>query len=313
MREWITSLLGIRYPIIQGGMAWLGTWELASAVSQAGGLGVIGAGNMPGDVLREQIQKMKAHTDQPFGVNLMLRSPFVEECVAAVCEERVPVITTGAGNPGKYMADFHASGAKVIPVISSVALALRLQRAGIDAVIAEGGESGGHVGKMATLPLVPQAVDALDVPVIAAGGIADGRGVAAAFALGASGVQMGTRFVMSTECIAHPAYKEAISKAHDRSTVVTGASTGHPVRIIANALSREYEKMEAAHASISEIEGLGAGTLRKAAIDGDVKHGSVMAGQIAGLVNDIKPCAEIIADIMADTRRVLAKMHEVTV
>ena len=311
MKTRVTELLGIEYPILQGGMAWLGTWELAAAVSEAGGLGIIGAGNMPGDLLREQIRNVKARTTKPFGVNLMLRSPFVEECVDVVCEEGVPVITTGAGNPAKYIERFRQSGAKVIPVVSAVALAKRLEGIGVDAVIAEGWESGGHVGKMSTLALVPQVVDAVQVPVIAAGGIADGRGMVAALALGAEAIQMGTRFVASEECIAHPAYKEAVVKAKDRSTVVTGESTGHPVRCLANALSREYEKLEAQRAPIEEIEGLGTGALRRAAIDGDTKRGSVMAGQSAGLVHNILPVRDIIEKTMADMKSVLEKLSEV--
>lgn len=313
MKTKLTELLGIEAPIIQGGMAWLGTWELASAVSEAGGLGVIGAGNMPGDLLREQIQQVKAHTKKPFGVNLMLRSPFVEECVAAVCEENVPVITTGAGNPGKYIERFKASGAKVIPVVSAVALAKRLASVGVDAIIAEGLESGGHVGKVTTLALVPQVVDAVELPVIAAGGIADGRALIAMLALGAVGVQMGTRFVASEECIAHPAYKEALLKARDRSTVITGRTTGHPVRVIANALSRQYEKLESINAPLAEIEGLGAGSLRRAAILGDMKTGSIMVGQIAGLVNDIKPVREIITSIIKEAAVVQQRISEVKV
>ncbi|MCI5837355.1 MAG: enoyl-[acyl-carrier-protein] reductase FabK [Veillonellaceae bacterium] len=309
MKERITELLGIRYPILQGGMAWLGTWELAAAVSNGGGLGIIGAGNMPGEVLREQIRHAKAATDKPFGVNLMLRSPFAEECVDVVCEERVPVITTGAGNPGKYIARFRESGAKVIPVVSSSALAKRLEQTGVDALIAEGLESGGHVGKVTTLTLVPQVVDAVQIPVIAAGGIADGRGMLAAFALGAEGIQMGTRFVATTECIAHPAYKEAVLRAKDRSTVVTGVTTGHPVRVIANALSREYEKLEAAGAPVEVIEGLGTGALRRAAIDGDIKRGSVMAGQSAGLVHDIRPAAAVVEAIMAEADALLQRLR----
>lgn len=309
MKERITELLGIRYPILQGGMAWLGTWELAAAVSNGGGLGIIGAGNMPGEVLREQIRHAKAATDKPFGVNLMLRSPFAEECVDVVCEERVPVITTGAGNPGKYIARFRESGAKVIPVVSSAALAKRLEQTGVDALIAEGLESGGHVGKVTTLTLVPQVVDAVQIPVIAAGGIADGRGMLAAFALGAEGIQMGTRFVATTECIAHPAYKEAVLRAKDRSTVVTGVTTGHPVRVIANALSREYEKLEAAGAPVEVIEGLGTGALRRAAIDGDIKRGSVMAGQSAGLVHDIRPAAAVVEAIMAEADALLQRLR----
>lgn len=313
MKTKLTKLLGIEVPIIQGGMAWLGTWELASAVSEAGGLGVIGAGNMPGDLLREQIRQVKAHTEKPFGVNLMLRSPFVEECVAAVCEEQVPVITTGAGNPGKYIERFKASGAKVIPVVSAVALAKRLAGVGVDAVIAEGLESGGHVGKVTTLALVPQVVDAVKLPVIAAGGIADGRALIAMLALGAVGVQMGTRFVASEECIAHPAYKEALLKARDRSTVITGRTTGHPVRVIANALSRQYEKLESINAPLAEIEGLGAGSLRRAAILGDTKTGSIMVGQIAGLVNDIKPVREIITLIIKEAAVAQQRISEVKV
>ena len=313
MKTKLTELLGIEAPIIQGGMAWIGTWELASAVSEAGGLGVIGAGNMPGDLLREQIRQVKAHTKKPFGVNLMLRSPFVEECVTAVCEEKVPVITTGAGNPGKYIERFKASGAKVIPVVSAAALAKRLAGVGVDAVIAEGLESGGHVGKVTTLALVPQVVDAVELPVIAAGGIADGRALIAMLALGAVGVQMGTRFVASEECIAHPAYKDALLKARDRSTVITGRTTGHPVRVIANALSRQYEKLESINAPLAEIEGLGAGSLRRAAILGDTKTGSIMVGQIAGLVNDIKPVREIITSIIKEAAVVQQRISEVKV
>lgn len=309
MEQEITNLLGIQYPILQGGMAWLGTWELAAAVSNAGGLGIIGSGNMPGNLLREQIRQVKAHTDRPFGVNMMLRSPFVEDCVAVVCEEQVPVLTTGAGNPAKYIDRFKASGAKVIPVVSAVALAKRLEKIGVDALIAEGMESGGHVGKVTTLALVPQVVDAVSIPVIAAGGIADGRGMVAAFALGAQGIQMGTRFLASEECIAHPAYKEAVLHARDRSTVVTGMTTGHPVRCIANVLTREYEKLEYSGATVSEVEGLGKGTLRLAAIDGDVKNGSVMAGQSSGLVDDILPVKDIIEKIMAEAESVLARLR----
>lgn len=309
MDQTITNLLGIKYPILQGGMAWVGTWELAASVSNAGGLGIIGAGNMPGDMLREQIRQVKAHTNEPFGVNMMLRSPFVEECVDVVCEEGVPVLTTGAGNPAKYIERFKASGAKVIPVVSAVALAKRLEKIGVDAVIAEGLESGGHVGKVTTMALVPQVVDAVQIPVIAAGGIADGRGMVAAMALGAKGIQMGTRFLASEECIAHPAYKEAVVHAKDRSTVVTGVTTGHPVRCIANALSREYEKLESSGATIEEIEGLGKGTLRLAAIDGDVKRGSVMAGQISGLVDDIYSVKDIIERVMTEAHAVLGQLR----
>ncbi|MBR2216170.1 MAG: enoyl-[Selenomonadaceae bacterium] len=294
----ICKLLNIKYPIFQGGMAWIGTSELASAVSNAGGLGIIGAGHMPPDALRSEIHKVKERTDKPFGVNVMLMSPFVKEVMGVVVEEKVPVVTTGAGNPGEFMPALKEIGTKVIPVIASVALAKRLVRGGADAVIAEGMESGGHIGEITTMALVPQVVDAVDVPVIAAGGIADSRGMAAAFALGAHGVQMGSRFVMSEECIAHPNYKEIILKAKDRSTVVTGRTLGHPVRSIANKLTRKYEEMEAAGASNEELEKLGVGSLHRATHEGDVENGTVMIGEIAGLLEDIKPVKTIIEDIV---------------
>lgn len=300
----ICDLLGIEYPVLQGGMAWLGTAELAAAVSEGGGLGIIGAGHMPPDVFRNEILKVKERTNKPFGCNIMLMSPFVKEVMQVVVEERVPVVTTGAGNPGEYVPALKEIGTKVIPVVASVLLAKRLERGGIDAIIAEGTESGGHIGEISTMALVPQVVDAVNVPVIAAGGIGDGRGVMAAFALGAKGVQMGTRFVLSEECIAHPNYKEAVLKAKDRSTVITGVTTGHPVRTIANNLTREFLALEYSGADAATLDGLGAGTLRKAAIDGDVKYGSVMIGQIAGMINDIKPCAQIIRDIMSDAEAV---------
>ena len=267
----ICQMLGIRYPIFQGGMAWIGTAELASAVSNAGGLGLIGAGHMPPDALRSEIHKVKGWTDKPFGVNVMLMSPFVKEVMQVVLEERVPVITTGAGNPGEYVPALKEIGSKVIPVVASVALARRLVRTGVDAV---------------------------DVPVIGAGGIGDARGMAAAFALGAQAIQMGSRFVMSEECIAHPNYKNAVLKAKDRSTVVTGRSLGHPARVLQNKLSRKYEEMEAAGASHEELEQLGVGSLHRATHDGDVENGSVMIGEISGMLSDIKPVAQIIADIV---------------
>ena len=302
----ICDLLQIEYPIFQGGMAWLGTSELASAVSEAGGLGIIGAGHMPPDVFRNEIHKVKERTNKPFGCNIMLMSPFVKEVMEVVVEERVPVITTGAGNPGVYIPALKEIGTKVIPVVASVLLAKRLLRGGIDAIIAEGTESGGHVGDITTMALLPQVVDAVDVPVIAAGGIADGRGVAAAFALGA---QMGTRFVLSEECIAHENYKNAVLKAKDRSTVMTGLTTGHPVRIIDNQLAHKYKNLEFSGGSKEELENLGAGTLRKAAIDGDVKEGSVMIGQIAGMLHDVKPCKEIITDIMTEAETVIKNLQ----
>jgi len=294
----ICKLLNIKYPVFQGGMAWIGTAELASAVSNAGGLGIIGAGHMPPDILRAEIQKAKQWTDKPFGVNIMLMSPFVKEVMQVVVDEKVPVVTTGAGNPGEYIPALKEIGSKVIPVVASVALAKRLVRTGVDAVIAEGTESGGHIGDITTMALVPQIVDAVDVPVIAAGGIADSRGVAAAFALGAVGVQMGTRFVLSQECIAHENYKKLVLKAKDRSTVVTGRSTGHPVRVIANKLTREYLDLENNGASVEELEKLGAGKLHLATHKGDVENGSVMIGQISGMLKEVKPVKEIIENIM---------------
>ena len=305
----ICDLLQIEYPILQGGMAWLGTAELAAAVSEAGGLGIIGAGHMPPDIFRNEIHKLKERTSKPFGCNIMLMSPFVKEVMEVVVEERVPVITTGAGNPGVYIPALKEIGTKVIPVVASVLLAKRLLRGGIDAIIAEGTESGGHVGDITTMALIPQVVDAVDVPVIAAGGIADGRGMAAAFALGAQAVQMGTRFVLSEECIAHENYKTAVLKAKDRATVMTGLTTGHPVRIIDNALAHKYKSLEFSGGSKEELENLGAGTLRKAAIEGDVKEGSVMIGQISGMLTDVKPCATIIKDIMAETETVIKHLQ----
>ena len=306
----LTGLLKIRYPIIQGGMAWIATGELAAAVSEAGGLGVIGAGNAPADVIRKEIQKVKERTDKPFAVNIMLLSPFVDEIAELVIEEKVPVVTTGAGNPGKYIEAFKENGIKVIPVVPTVALAKRMERIGVDAVIAEGTEAGGHIGEITTMALVPQIVDAVEIPVIAAGGIADGRGLIAAFALGAEGVQMGTRFVASTECTAHKAYKNAIIKAGDRDAVVTGRSTGHPVRNLRNNLTRILDKMEKDGNSSEEIEKIAAGGLRKAAGDGDVDEGSVMAGQIAALINDIKPVREIIEDMVNEAKVILKKFQE---
>lgn len=306
----ICDLLNIEYPILQGGMAWLGTAELAAAVSEAGGLGIIGAGHMPPDLFRAEIRKVKERTNKPFGCNIMLMSYYVKEVMEVVLDERVPVITTGAGNPGTYVPALKEIGTKVIPVVASVSLAKRLERGGIDAIIAEGTESGGHIGEISTMSLVPQVVDAVDVPVIAAGGIADGRGMAAALALGAKAVQMGTRFVLSEECIAHENYKKAVVRAKDRSTVITGVNSGHPVRILDNQFSKEYHERERAGASQEELDKMGEGTLRKAAIDGDVKMGSVMIGQISGMISDIKPCAEIIQDIMADTERVLDSLKQ---
>lgn len=294
----ICKLLNIQYPILQGGMAWIGTSELAAAVSNAGGLGLIGAGHMPPDALRNEIRKAKSFTNKPFGVNIMLMSPFVKEVMAVVIDEKVPVVTTGAGNPGEYIPALKEIGSKVIPVVASVALAKRLARTGVDAVIAEGMESGGHIGEITTMALLPQIVDAVDIPVIAAGGIGDSRGIVAAFALGAQGVQMGTRFVLSKECIAHEKYKNIVLKAKDRATVVTGISTGHPVRVIGNKLTREYLERERNGATVEELEKLGAGKLHLATHQGDVENGSVMIGQISGMLKDIKPVDAIMQELV---------------
>jgi enoyl-[acyl-carrier protein] reductase II len=306
----LCQLLNIKYPILQGGMAWVATAELAAAVSQAGGLGIIGAGHMPPDALKSEIQKLKSLTANVFGVNIMLMSPFVKEVMQVVVDEKVPVVTTGAGNPGEYIPALKEIGSKVIPVVASVALAKRLERTGVDAVIAEGMESGGHVGEITTMALVPQICDAVNIPVIAAGGIADARGIIAALALGADGVQVGTRFVASAECIAHENYKQAIVKAKDRSTTVTGMSTGHPVRVMTNKLTREYVELEKSGASLEDLERLGAGKLRAAAREGDVEHGSVMVGQIAGMVACIKSVEEIIHDMVAQIPTVYSQIND---
>lgn len=306
----ICDLLAIQYPIFQGGMAWVATGELAAAVSEAGGLGIIGAGHAPADWVRGEIQKVKAKTSKPFGINVMLMSPFVEDVMKVVLEERVPVITTGAGNPGKYVLSLKAIGTKVIPVVASVALARRLERAGVDALIAEGMESGGHIGETSTLPLVPQVVDAVSIPVIAAGGIVDGRGLLAAFALGAEGVQMGTRFMCAEECTIPLKVKEAIIKAKDRDTTVTGRSTGHPVRCLDNRFTREFAQLEKEGITQAELEKLGAGKLRLAMVEGDVENGSVMSGQVAGAVIRIEPAAAIIRDVMEGVQREIGKLTE---
>jgi enoyl-[acyl-carrier protein] reductase II len=305
IKNTVCEILGIKYPILQGGMAWVATAELAAAVSNAGGLGIIGAGNAPGDYVRDEIRKAKRLTDKPFGVNIMLLSPFVDDVINVVYEERVPVITTGAGNPGKYISRFKEIGTKVIPVVPAVALAKKMEREGVDAVIAEGTESGGHVGELTTLALVPQVVDAVNIPVIAAGGIADGRGMTAALALGAQGIQMGTIFVCASECTAHKNFKDSIIKAGDRGTVVTGRVTGHPVRILKNKLAREFEKLEKANCGADEYEKLGVGRLRAAVVDGDADYGSIMAGQISGLVKEIKPAKDIIEKIIHEANEVV--------
>lgn len=294
MNTRLCELLGIEYPIIQGGMAWVATAELAAAVSNGGGLGLIAAGGAPADVVREQIRKCREMTDKPFGVNVMLMSPFADEVMQVVIEEKPAVVATGAGNPGKYIAALKEAGIKILPVIASVAMAKKMEKDGADAVIAEGTEAGGHIGEITTMCLVPQVADAVSIPVVAAGGIADKRGAVAAFALGADGIQVGTRFICSTECIAHENYKNAVLKAKDRDAVVTGRSTGAPVRALKNKLTKEYERLEKSNASRDEIEALGVGGLRRAFQEGDVQTGSLMAGQSAAMVNRIEPCAEII-------------------
>lgn len=297
MKNDICKMLDIKYPIFQGGMAWVSDSSLASAVSNAGGLGIIAGATAPVDYIREEIRKTKKLTDKPFGLNIMLLSDNAEELAKIAVEEGVKVITTGAGNPGKYMSMWKEAGIKVIPVVPSVALAKRMERAGADAVIAEGCESGGHVGKLTTMVLVPQVVDAVNIPVIAAGGIYDGRGITAAFALGARGIQMGTRFLVSDECTIHENYKNAVIKAKDIDTVVTGRVTGHPVQVIKNRLAREFLKLEASNVSAEKLEELGRGALRRAVKDGDVDNSSLMAGQISGMVSKKQSVKEIIEEI----------------
>lgn len=305
----LCDLLEIEKPIIQGGMAWVATGELAAAVSSAGGLGIIGAGNAPADVIEKEIEKVKELTDKPFGLNIMLLSPFADDIIELAIEKKVPVITTGAGNPGKHVKRFQEVGSKVIPVIPSVALARRMERLDVDAVIVEGTEAGGHIGELTTMALVPQVVDALDIPVIAAGGVADGRGLAAVLSLGAKGAQIGTRFVCSEECTASMEFKQAIVGARDRDAVVTGRSTGHPVRNLKNKLTKELDDLEKQGVDPKKIEEIGSGKLRDAVIDGDVKEGSVMAGQISGMISEIKSVKEIIEEIMEDTENTIKSIY----
>ena len=291
--------MNIKYPIIQGGMAWIADASLAVGVSEAGGLGII-SGVGPTEVVRAQIRKAKELTDKPFGVNVMLMQDNADEIAHLVCDEKVPVVTTGAGSPGKYIEMWKSHGIKVIPVVPSVAIAKRMEKFGADAVIAEGMESGGHIGQTTTMSLVPQVVDAVNIPVIAAGGIGDGRGIAASFMLGAVGVQMGTRFLVSNECNVHKNYKEKVLKAKDIETEVTGTSTSHPVRVLRNKLTREYIKIEKSNSNSEKLESLTRGALRKAVIEGDTENGSVMAGQIAGLVKKEQSCKEIIEELMTE-------------
>lgn len=305
MKTRVTELLHIEHPIIQGGMAWVAEYHLAAAVSNAGGLGLIGAASAPPEVVREQIHKAKELTDKPFGVNVMLLNPNAAEVAQVVIEEGVKVVTTGAGSPAKFMAAWKEAGITVIPVVASVAMAKLMERAGADAVVAEGMEAGGHIGSQTTMTLVPQIVDAVSIPVIAAGGIADGRGMVAAMMLGAEGVQIGTRFVVAKESIVHANYKERIIKAKDIDSEVTGMSTGHPIRVLRNQLTREYLRLEKEGASFEELEMLTLGALRKAVVDGDVINGSIMAGQSAGLVKKEETCAEMIQEIMNDAEALL--------
>lgn len=312
MQTEINNLLEIEYPIIQGGMAWVAEHYLAAAVSEAGGFGLIGAANAPADWVREQIRKIKELTDRPFGVNVMLMSPYADEVARVIAEEGVKAVTTGAGNPEKYMELWKERNIKVIPVVASVALAKRMERCGADAVVAEGCESGGHIGESTTMTLVPQVVDAVDIPVIAAGGIGDGRGIAAAFMLGAKGVQMGTRFVVTKECQVHPAYKERIIRAKDIDTRVTGRSTGHPIRALRNDMTKAYLQKEQEGASTEELELLASGALRRAVQEGDIHNGSLMSGQIAGLIKEEVSCKQLIDTLVSQTKEALnrSRMYE---
>lgn len=294
----VTKILNIKYPIIQGGMAWVATHKLAAAVSNAGGLGIIAAGNLPGDIIREEIKKLKELTDKPFGVNIMLMSPYAEDIVDIICDEGVPVVTTGAGNPGKYIPKFKESNVKVIPVVPTVSLARRMENLGADAIIVEGTEAGGHIGELTTMALVPQAADAVSIPIIAAGGIGDGRGFIASLALGAEGVQLGTRFVCAKEADVHIKYKEAIVKSKDRDALVTGRSTGHPIRSLKNQFAREFINLEKSGAHIEELAKLNVGRLKLAVKTGDIINGSLMAGQISGLINEIESCKKIIESMV---------------
>ncbi len=307
MQTEITKLLGIQYPIIQGGMAWAAEYHLASAVSSAGGLGLIGAAAAPAEWVRNQIRQARRLTDKPFGVNIMLMSPYADEVAEIIVEEGVEVVTTGAGNPAKYMPMWKEAGVKVIPVVASVALAKMMEKSGADAVVAEGCEAGGHIGETTTMALVPQVVDAVKIPVIAAGGIGDGRGIAAAMMLGAKGVQMGTRFIVTDESQVHELYKERILKAKDIDTKVTGRSGSHPVRTLRNELTRKYQEMEKAGAAFEELEHLTVGGLRRAVLEGDVKNGSVMAGQIAGLVKERLSCKVLIQKLVNETDQLIGR------
>lgn len=307
MKTKITELLGIEYPVIQGGMAWVAEANLAAAVSNAGGLGLIAAAAAPAEWVRAQIKRVREMTDKPFGVNIMLMSPEADQVAKVIVEEKVPIVTTGAGSPEKYMADWKAAGVKVIPVVASTALARRMERCGADAVVAEGTEAGGHIGEITTMTLVPQVVDAVSIPVIAAGGIADGRGMAAAFMLGAEGVQVGTAFAASRESVIHQNYKDSILRAKDIDTRVTGRTTGHPIRVLRNDMSRKYLEMEKSGADFEALEALTLGGLRRAVQEGDTRNGSLMAGQSAGLVKESLSCREIIIRMVSKAQTLMSR------
>ena len=305
----ICKLLNIKYPIIQGGMAWVADSSLASAVSNAGGLGLIAGGNAPKEIIKEEIRKCRELTDKPFGVNVMLLSPFADEIIDLIIEEKISVITTGAGNPAKHIDRLKEAGVKIIPVVPSIALAQRMEKLGADAIIVEGTEAGGHIGELTTMVLTPQVVDSVNIPVIAAGGIADGRGIVAAFALGAKGVQIGTRFICSDECNIHENYKNMVLKSKDRDAIVTGRSTGHPVRTLKNKLAKEIINMEKECRPSEEIDKKGIGSLRAATVDGDIHNGSFMAGQIASIIKDVKPCKEIIEDMVSQAKNIMPNIE----
>lgn len=306
----LCELVGIEHPIVQGGMAWVATAELAAAVSEAGGLGILGGGNAPPDYVREQVRQTRARTSKPFGVNIPLFSPYVDDIVRICIEEKVPLVATGSGSPARIIPALREAGILVMPVVASVALAKRLERFGADLLVAEGTESGGHVGDVATLPLIPQVVDAVKVPVIAAGGIADGRGLAAALALGAAGVQMGTRFICTSECTVHQNYKEKIVRARDRATITTGHRLGHPVRAFKNRMTRRFQEMERIGASEEEVIAFGTGALRRAVVEGDILDGSVMAGQSSGLTHDIVPVKVLLERMVAEAEEVIQRLGQ---